>query len=92
MFGAYSAKAKRVAGMRMALAGPGFSLRRTGVLANSGTAEDQSGAMPTIVATAIRHDPTNAKTVLLLLILGALATRWITYRLATIQPIISQCF
>ncbi len=55
--------------MKMALARTGLSLRRTGVLANSGTAEDQSGAMPTIVATAIRLYPTNAKTVLVLLIL-----------------------
>ena len=32
---------------------------------------------PTIVATAIRHDPTNANSVLVLLVLRALTARWV---------------
>jgi hypothetical protein len=32
---------------------------------------------PTIVATVIRHDPTNANSVLLLLVLRALTARWV---------------
>lgn len=62
----------------MALAGSGFCPRRLGVLSYSGTAEDQSGAIPPKTAAVIHHFPTSANSVLVLLRIRTLTARWVT--------------